>query len=245
MATTKKSPAKEVNRDMRERNTGMSNKFELKGTAEICKELERIARLCIEDYQIKTGIPLDGYSTVLSLTSPATKREKRSVLGHFTLNKEWWEINGETYREIGINPHLLYSMSPLDIVDTIYHETIHLYCLAANVKDCASNGRHNSRFAAAANRSEVIEAYKTGDWRGYSTRLTDAGKKWALDFVRPQQHELSKIPPGFSRSDPKRVTLVCPTCGVRVMVASGQWRSGKAKLACLQRTCQKALVEKS
>ncbi|MDP7627947.1 MAG: hypothetical protein QF530_08575 [SAR202 cluster bacterium] len=219
----------------------MRDEFELRGTSGICGELERIASLCIEHYRGRSGIALTGFSTVVTLLPPDSKRSRHSVLGHFTLNKTWMARDGETFREIAVNPYLIGSMSPPDIVETIYHETIHLYCLAAGVKDCASNGRHNRRFATAADLSEVIEAYRTDDWLGYSTRLTERGRKWVDGHVRPREHELTKILPERRKSAPKRTTLICEVCRIRVMVPSGKWRNGKAFLGCF--LCMKALKE--
>lgn len=219
----------------------MSQKFELKGTAPICKEIERIAGICINDYNKKTGIPLEGFSTVVTLLPPDSKGMRQSVLGHFTLNKTWMDKKGETFREIAVNPYLLGHMTSADVVETIYHEVIHLYCLASGVKDCSTNGRHNKRFAEAANLSTVIESYDTGTWLGYASRLTKLGERWVDEEVMPRQHELTKILPSAKKRQPKRITLICKGCNLRAMVPYGKWRAGQAFLGCF--SCMRTLQE--
>ena len=171
----------------------MKSNFEVKGVGAICREMERIAKLCVHHYQTKCATSLEGYPIVVTLMSPGTQRANASVLGHFTVNKKWVDKRGKRYHEIAVNPHVLNTLSKEDLVDTIYHEVIHLHCLANDVKDTAGNGRHNLRFAAAANLSGMIEAYDTGGWVGYTTRLTKEGREWVRQEVKPRDIELSRI----------------------------------------------------
>ena len=219
----------------------MTQKFELKGTAPICNEIERIAGICINDYNRKTGISLEGFSTVVTLLPPDSKGTRNTVKGHFTLNKTWMNNKGETFREIAVNPYLLGYMTSADVVETIYHEVIHLYCLASGIKDCSTNGRHNTRFAEAANISKVIEAYDTQTWLGYSTRLTELGRQWVKTEVIPRQHELTKLLPAARKRQPKRITLICKGCNLRAMVPYGKWKTGKAFIGCF--SCMETMQE--
>ena len=214
----------------------MKSNFEVKGVGAICREMERIAKLCVRHYQTKCATSLEGYPIVVTLMSPGTQRTNASVLGHFTLNKMWVNRRGKRYHEIAVNPHVLLTLSKEDLVDTIYHEVIHLHCLANGVGDTSGNGRHNRRFAKAANLSGMIEAYDTGEWMGYTTRLTREGMEWVSQVVRPRPIGLSRIltkSNGNGAATPKRVKLVCKKCDTSAMVAAGKWRDGKIMLAYL------------
>ena len=214
----------------------MNSRFEVKGVAPICREIERIAKLCVQHYQVKCATSLQGYPIVVTLMPPGTQRTNASVLGHFTLNKMWVNSSGKQYHEIAVNPHFLMKLSKEDLVETIYHEVIHLHCRAAGVRDTSSNGRHNRKFAEAVNLSGVIEAYETGEWFGYTTRLTREGRRWVRQTINPRDMELSRILTngnGGGTAMPKRIKLVCEKCGISAMVPAGKWRDGKIMLACL------------
>ena len=59
----------------------MKSNFEVKGVAPICREMERIAKLCVRHYQTKCATSLEGYPIVVTLMPPGTQKTNASVLG--------------------------------------------------------------------------------------------------------------------------------------------------------------------
>lgn len=153
--------------------------------------------------------------------------------GHVTVGKAWRKSNGDQRHELNIGAGTL--DRPIEnVVATMMHEMVHLYCLQEGIKDTSRGGAyHNRRFRDIATAKDLDISY---DARiGWS--ITEPTEK-LLDFVIAQGWEdvhmgrqegwqpagsgssggshsggvSPKVPPKGSNSR----KLVCPCCGQSV-----------------------------
>ena len=76
---------------------------------------------------------------------------KRSALGWFTCGKVW-DDGTQDKHEINISAEYT-DRDFMDIMRTLLHEMIHLYCAEHDIKDCSRGGTyHNKNFRAISER---------------------------------------------------------------------------------------------
>lgn len=77
----------------------------------------------------------------------------RNILGWCTLDKIWADVE-KTIQKYEINITAEYLNRPVtEIMETMLHEMVHLYCQVNSIKDTSRNGSyHNKRFKAEAER---------------------------------------------------------------------------------------------
>ena len=144
---------------------------------------------------------------------------KKSAYGWFTPSKVWQDADGnDVMHEIALSAEYM-NRDYVDVIGTLHHEMIHLYCHTNGIKDTTASGRyHNKNFK---NESEARGFYYPEDFTpdkviGWSqSRLTDETKEliksfqldeaaFALARVIPQKKAASK-----SNSQSK---YICPDC---------------------------------
>lgn len=102
--------------------------------------------------------------------------------GHVTVAKAWSKADGETRHELNIGAGTL--DRPIEnVVATMQHEMVHLYCLQNGIKDTSRGGSyHNKRFKAEAEKRDLQISYDSKI--GWSiTQPTDA----LIEFILEQE----------------------------------------------------------
>lgn len=72
---------------------------------------------------------------------------KQNAYGWFTPSKVWKDVDGTTeMHEIAMSAEYM-NRDWIQVMQTLHHEMIHLYCHINNIKDTSRNGRyHNGKF---------------------------------------------------------------------------------------------------
>jgi len=209
-------------------------------TAGLITEIERLVKWALADL-CSLGeaeeIDPDRLRIVCTLEPPknsaGTSKSDRDTLGHFTQYDCWESSDGLKYRAININPFLLTHFSAADLARTCYHEAIHAWDDWRGVRDAASNGRHNAKFAAACGASGVLECERVQDSRGYITPgFTPRGLEM-LEQIEPKAPSHFRIaqPAKAKKPTAKRVTLECDGCGMKAGVPIGKYTEQLARLS--------------
>lgn len=143
------------------------------------------------------------------------------VMGWFTPAKVWTD-GEDSKHEIVITAETL-NREPMDIMRTLHHEMIHLYCETNGIKDTSRSGAyHNKNFKAEClKRGFYYETDSPDSKIGWSSaQLTDDTKavieKWKLDF---SVFGISRI--SFTGKEKKvkktnRIKWTCPKCSETV-----------------------------
>ncbi|MBQ8935956.1 MAG: SprT-like domain-containing protein [Oscillospiraceae bacterium] len=118
----------------------------------------------------------DGAIEEAIITIQSTPR----AYGHVTVAKAWSKADGETRHELNIGAGTL--DRPIEeVVATMQHEMVHLYCLQNGIKDTSRGGAyHNKRFKAEAEKRDLTISYDSKI--GWSiTQPTDALMEFILE----------------------------------------------------------------
>lgn len=85
--------------------------------------------------------------------------------GYITVHKVWKDTE-DSYHEINIGAE--YLSRPIEnVLSTLMHEMVHLYCMVNDIKDTSNGGRyHNKRFKAEAEKRNLKIEY--AQYIGYS-----------------------------------------------------------------------------
>ncbi len=168
-----------------------------------------------------------------ALTKPViTIQSTPKAYGHVTVGKVW-ESGDEQRHELNIGAGTL--KRPIEeIVATMLHEMVHLWCLAKGIKDTSRGCTyHNKRFKEEAEKRDLkIEHHQTGGWT--ITTPTDALMEWCLardlEEIKVTRYDgMLVLPPlggGSKTGAPSTGTIsprksstrkyVCPCCGASV-----------------------------
>lgn len=175
-----------------------------------------------------------------------TVQSKPGTYGHCTVTKVWRKKDGACY-EMNIAAETL-DMALEEVLDTIIHEMVHLYCRENQIQEVSRGGTyHNGRFKEIA-EAHLLSCYRTekygwntqgqGNWKLIEYALS---KGWnEIKIVR----ETSPRPggtfglPGTGQYGQRRPSstrkLLCPCCGNSV-------RATKAvRILCMD--CQMQMV---
>lgn len=136
--------------------------------------------------------------------------------GYITVN-EVWKDNIHTYHEINISAEHI-SRPIENVLATLVHEMVHLYCMVNNIKDVSNGGRyHNRRFKEEAEKRDlIIEKVK---YIGYSKTspserfirvLKENGLYENINHYRNTE-TLTSLPTGKKKSSTRK--YVCTICG--------------------------------
>ena len=144
------------------------NTIDLESLRPALAEIERAIAWAYEKY---AGDYLGKPVTVVIQTGGLMRK---NCIGRFW-SDQWSTREGDSVHEIAVSSFHL-KADVLEIIHTAIHETVHLMNHEIDVKDCASNGRHNKKFKEAAEifGLECADPANTPASIGYGrTSLTD------------------------------------------------------------------------
>lgn len=114
------------------------------------------------------------------ITVSPNQRSKALALGWFTVGKVWSERVGETkqsYHEINICAEFL--DRPIhDIVETMLHEMVHLYCSQNAKKDTSNRGVYHNKVFMEMALAHGLNCQRHGIYGWTRTSLSDSTKQW-------------------------------------------------------------------
>lgn len=182
--------------------------------------LEKIFRTLNANY-------FDGLIEEPIITIQSTPR----AYGHVTVGKAWHRTDGEERHELNLGAGTL--DRPIEnVVATVLHEMVHLFCLKNDIKDTSRGGTyHNKRFKGEAEKRDLHIEYDSRI--GWS--VTHPTEK-LIDFIIEQgwadirmgrtEGFMFRGPGGGNKSggetdggEPKKSSTrkyVCPKCGQSV-----------------------------
>lgn len=141
----------------------------------------------------------------------------KGAFGHFSARR--WK-DGEKYvHELALNPE--YFSKPLEVVDTIIHELVHVYCDQNSIKDTSRAGYyHNKKFKEVAEKFGLKCIPTEAGWNttpeGNEAKLEEINK--ALPY--PVTGEMVRRGTPKKRAEPKERTpkhkYTCPFCGTEI-----------------------------
>ena len=101
--------------------------------------------------------------------------------GHITVDKVW-QTDGISRYELNIGAETL--NRPIEnVVTTMIHECVHLYCLMNNIKDTSNNGvYHNKRFKKIAEEMGHIQITKHDKYGFTISEPTEETIRFCLDY---------------------------------------------------------------
>ena len=87
-----------------------------------------------------------------------TIQSSLKAYGHCT-TKKIWASGSDRYYELNLSAE--YLSRPIEnVLATLVHEMVHIYCMEAGIKDTSNNGRyHNKRFKTEAEMRDLKIAY--------------------------------------------------------------------------------------
>lgn len=159
-----------------------------------------------------------------------TVQSKPGTWGHCTVGKIWKRKDSETY-EMNIAAEVL-DQNLEEIIDTLLHEMVHLYCRENGIKEVSRGGKyHNGKFKELAERCGLV-CIKAGQY-GWNTqgtgndRLTEYAMEKGWNEIRISRGGSTWLPistgaggtaaggaptaPGGKRPSSTR-KLQCPCC---------------------------------
>lgn len=160
---------------------------------------------------------------VVITISPDTTR---GAYGWFTVGKRWstgMDKDAKRYHEINICAE--WCNRPIkEIVATLIHEMVHLFCSQNSIKDTSNRGNyHNTRFADAAKAHGLrVEKSRYG-WN--RTSLSEETSAWVeslklenFDLFRVSAKNETNTEGEGKREYTKWIKMVCPVCGEVIKV---------------------------
>jgi len=161
---------------------------------------------------------------VVTFDAPAGLRSKRAqVYGHYA--QERYSVDGETVDHIAFNPYML-GEGGEQVSETMVHEYVHKVAQFSGIQDTSRGGTwHNKSFQALAEATKVLGT-EANTKIGVTTHLTDEGRTWLREEVRPDFGSLYKIleAPGAKKA-PTTVRFACD-CGMKATVSVKQRNEG-------------------
>ena len=143
------------------------------------KETTKMSRAVGQLEKMYNTLNLDKFEGALP-TPIITVQSKPGTWGHCSRARVWQRKDEETY-EMNIAAETL--SAPIEeIIDTLLHEMVHLYCRENNIKETSRGGKyHNGRFKALAEKVGLV-CVREGQY-GWNTVGTgnDALIEYALD----------------------------------------------------------------
>lgn len=149
-----------------------------------------------------------------------TIQSSLKAYGHCTTKKIWASGN-DRYYELNLSAE--YLSRPIEnVMATLVHEMVHIYCMETGIKDTSNNGRyHNKRFKAEAEMRGLKIAYApTIGWsvteptEGFIRNLKawglyDACENYRLGALQTDDSEGTDKP----RKKSSTRKYYCPVCG--------------------------------
>ncbi len=192
------------------------------------KETTKMSRAVGQLEKMYNNINIDLFESALPIPI-ITVQSKPGTYGHATRGKIW-ENKDKSQYEMNIAAEML-NCDIEEILDTLIHEMIHIYCREKNIQDVSRGGSyHNGRFKALA-ESKGLVCIKTPKYgwntvgKGNEQLITYALEKgWAeillsrrtaTPILFPNQQILHPPQSGDRRPSSTR-KLQCPNCQTSV-----------------------------
>jgi hypothetical protein len=154
---------------------------------------------------------------------------------------EFWRSEDEMIKKYEINltaEHL--DRDPVEIMQTLLHEMIHLYNVQHKVQDCSRGGTfHNKKFKAAAERFGMYFKDEKADKKcGWSFASLTPGtieliRTWNINEAAFQ---IARAVPPAVKKKTNSYKLECPVCGIKL-------RASKPGIVVMCKNCEVELVE--
>lgn len=191
------------------------------------KQTTKMSRAVRQLENIYSNLNVDFFDA--SLPVPIiTVQSRPGTYGHCTVSQIWQRKETNAY-ELNIAAEVL-NFPIEEIIDTMLHEMVHLYCQANHIQDTSRGGTyHNCRFKEEAEK-RGLSCYKTEAY-GWNTKPNDTIISYALDkgwseICIARNTPNSMLPSAGSATTAgsangnKRPSstrkLVCPSCGQSV-----------------------------
>lgn len=179
------------------------------------KELTNYQRACNYLVKIFKAVNAEYFNNELE-TPTITIQSTRKAYGHVTTSKIWSDGNHKTYE---LNICADYMTRPIEeVVATMIHEAVHLYCMQNNIKDTSNHGvYHNKRFKSiATNKGHlIIGRHKTYGWTITSPSENTINFCIANGFedihIGRNTEYVMMIPKTTKPSSTRK--YICPVCG--------------------------------
>lgn len=133
------------------------------------KETTKMSRAVAQLEKMYNTINADLWGGQLP-TPIITVQSKPGTYGHCSVSKVWRRKDDDTY-EMNIAAEAL-DVEIEEVLDTIIHEMVHLYCRENGVQECSRGGKyHNGKFREIA-EAHLLACYKAGQY-GWNTQGRD------------------------------------------------------------------------
>ena len=150
---------------------------------------------------IAASVPGTPRVTVIIARLNADARRKGAKYGHTTVRKVWTDgETGDATFEVALAAEYI-NRPTGEVFGTLLHEMAHAYNLANDIKDCDTNGRHNQRFAATAER---LFGLNITEAPGIGWSVTECPDETVKRFARAFTHTVKA----------QRFRATAPTVGV-------------------------------
>lgn len=141
------------------------------------KKTDKMSRAISQLEHIYNSLNADFFGGMLPVPI-ITVQSKPGTYGHCSVAKVWQRSEDHTY-ELNISAETLnYPIE--EVLDTILHEMIHVFCRENGIKETSRNGMyHNGRFKAEAEKRGMT-CYRTEKY-GWNTKPNDFLVEYAME----------------------------------------------------------------
>lgn len=142
----------------------------------------------------------------------------KGAFGHYSKNRWLMGEQKEKVDELALNPE--YFQNPLEIIDTILHELVHVYCEQNNIKDTSRNGYyHNKKFKDIAEGYGLLCEATDAGWnttsKGNEEKLEEINSELPYRITSDMIRRSTEKPKRTRTSTPKHA-YTCPICGTTI-----------------------------
>ena len=143
----------------------------------------------------------------------------KGMMGFYS--PERWNAGSDgKYHELAINPE--HFNEPLEVIDTIMHELVHIYCDQNGIKDTSRQGYyHNARFKKVAEEWGLKCEPAQNGWNTTAKGNNEFLEKVNSSLPYPLSYEMMYRRSDSAKKGPatrqnRKHTYVCPICNIEV-----------------------------
>lgn len=148
---------------------------------------------------------IDHYDLIVNIQT------SKGAMGHYA--KNLWNDQGSGKHEIALNPE--YFSEPLEIVDTIMHELVHVYCDQNGIKETSRQGNyHNKKFKGIAESWGLKCVNGKNGWN--TTTEDNTANLTEINESLPHPIRKTMIRKTIGKKSSTRsnsIKYTCPVCG--------------------------------